>query len=199
MEEQNLLELPPNDYYQCVHNTIARALTYFKYTPEIWYEFALFENENYPEVQDRDDQTKKVFDSGLKTMKSSHYFYALICDFFEYQGKNELAKQYYEQGLKELKNGFLYVPYMKYMLRREGVTSMRQVFKRALTNNEISMQLFITAGILMATPLLLLAHLEYFSNNAKDYAINIFRRGMYYYSNEPLYVLEYDVTCLDHA
>ena len=98
-----------------------------------------------------------------------------------------------------MKNGFLYVPYMKYMLRREGVTSMRQVFKRALTNNEISMQLFITAGILMATPLLLLAHLEYFSNNAKDYAINIFRRGMYYYSNEPLYVLEYDVTCLDHA
>ncbi|KAK8815345.1 hypothetical protein WA158_003557 [Blastocystis sp. Blastoise] len=174
LEISNPYNIPPLENRIYVHNTFLRCLTYMYYAPEIWYDFAVYESKF--DIQN----AKNILEKSLLAMPQSHYMHAAICDFYEERSMFIEAEQQYENGINILQDSFLWIMYMKYMQRNKGAEEMRTIFSRARKSNQISPQLFVTA-----------AYLEFYSNKNLQYAINCFKLGMKYFSDDADYVLEF--------
>ncbi|PSN52680.1 Cleavage stimulation factor subunit 3 [Blattella germanica] len=90
------------------------------------------------------------------------------------------AAQFLEQSSKLLTEKGVYVQYMKFARRAEGIKSARTVFKRAREDTRSRFHVFVAAALM-----------EYYCSKDKHIAFRIFELGLKKFSDNPEYILCY--------
>jgi cleavage stimulation factor subunit 3 len=94
--------------------------------------------------------------------------------------KNELSSLKAKQDIISKKLNAIWIQYMKYARRTDGIQGAREVFAKARKNSYCSYQIFVASALF-----------EYQCNKKKEVAFKIFEVGMKTFGENPSYLLEY--------
>ena len=138
----------------------------------------------------RDDQNKKqIYDRAIAgpLRKNQLLFFAYV-DFEEarlqYQEVHKIYQRYIE--IEDIDPTMVYVHYMKFARRAEGITSAREVFKKAREDNRTKYHVYVAA-----------AKMEYHCTKNKEIAVKIFELGLKKFPDSSDYIMAY-VDYLSH-
>lgn len=162
--------------------------------PDIWYEYAAFLSENSQILSDKgdvnggkllQDQAAAVYDRAinglLKTNMLIHFAYA---DFEEGRNKKEKSREIYERLLEVKEPKFdptlVYIQFMKFSRRSEGIKAARTVFRRAREDERSEHHIYVCAAMM-----------EFYCTKEKKVACNIFELGLKKYHANANYLAAY--------
>lgn len=159
--------------------------------PDVWIEYANYLEDAAKKLAEKSGSQKYLDDAAavyqrattslLKTNVLVHFAWA---DFEEGRNRKEKATEIYDELLKqELSTPdatLVYVQYMKFSRRAEGIKVARQVFKRAREDPRCGHQVFCAAALM-----------EYYCSKDKNVACKIFELGLKKYPSEQAYILAY--------
>ncbi|XP_053209017.1 cleavage stimulation factor subunit 3-like [Panonychus citri] len=162
--------------------------------PDTWYEYAAYLEENSRIMNDKgdinqfkllQDDSAAVFDKAsttlLKTSMLIHFAYA---DFEEGRNNKSKAVDIYNRLLDVKEDNFdptlVYIQFMKFSRRSEGIKAARTVFKRAREDTRCGHQVFTCAALM-----------EYYCSKDKNVACKIFELGLKRYGNNADYISSY--------
>lgn len=132
------------------------------------------------------EDTATVYDRAILTMmKTNQLIHFAYADFEESRNKKEKASEIYNRILDNKDNDkfdptLVYIQFIKFSRRAEGIKSARLAFKRARDDPRTGPQLY-TFDALM----------EFFCSKDKTVACKIFELGLKKYSHDPNYILSY--------
>ena len=174
-EKSNPQKLEGNGAYSRMVFTYKQCLMCLYYCPEIWFEYA-----NYEMEQGHIDLAINVFEKSLIALPNSLLLHFAYADLLENNKNIKGAKEVYEKLLLANQNILVYIQYMKFSRRTEGMKESRIIFKRGRSCVNITYHLFVCAALI-----------EWHLNKDQNVARNIFDLGMAKFSNDPNYVLHY--------
>jgi len=162
--------------------------------PDIWYEYAAYLDENSKLMNEKgdvnqfkilQDEASVVYERAITTLLKSnmlvHFAYA---DFEEARNHKEKSAKIYDRLLEcedvKFNPTLVYIQYMKFSRRSEGIKSAREVFKKARKDSRIGHQVFTCAALM-----------EYSCSKDKNVACKIFELGLKRYGNNANYILSY--------
>ncbi|XP_072164826.1 cleavage stimulation factor subunit 3-like [Diadema setosum] len=166
--------------------------------PDVWYEFALYlENASriFTEKGDMNsgkvysDEAAAVYERAISTlMKKNFLIYFAYADFEEGRMKYEKVHNIYTRllGHEDINPTLVYVQYMKFARRAEGIKAARAVFKKAREDSRSKYHVFVAAALM-----------EYYCSKDSQVAFKIFELGLKKYGDVPEYILAY-VDYLSH-
>ncbi|XP_028414196.1 cleavage stimulation factor subunit 3-like isoform X2 [Dendronephthya gigantea] len=182
------------------HNTLAKRVMYayeqallaLGFYPNIWYQAALFLEDRSKQLFEKGDQQngktmadeasaiyERATSSQLKYNVMLHFAWA---DFLESRMKADKAKEVYDKLLEtpNIDPTLVYIQYMKFSRRAEGIKESRAVFKRSREDSRSSHHVFVAAALM-----------EYYITKDKNVSMKIFELGLKKFSSEPKYILAY--------
>ncbi|XP_063970903.1 cleavage stimulation factor subunit 3-like [Lytechinus pictus] len=166
--------------------------------PDVWYEFALYlesASRIFTEKGDMNsgkvysDEAAAVYERAISTfMKKNYLIYFAYADFEEGRMKYEKVHNIYSRMLaqEDVDPTLVYVQYMKFARRAEGIKAARTVFKKAREDPRSKYHVFVAAALM-----------EYYCSKDSQVAFKIFELGLKKYGNVPEYILAY-VDYLSH-
>ncbi|XP_077999834.1 cleavage stimulation factor subunit 3-like [Glandiceps talaboti] len=166
--------------------------------PDIWYEAAQYLEQSSKLMSEKgdvnnakifSDEAASIYERAITTlMKKNMLLYFAYADFEESRMKFQKAHSIYQKlsAIEDIDPTLVYVQYMKFARRAEGIKSARMVFKKAREDSRTKFHVFIMAALM-----------EYYCSKDKSVAFKIFELGLKKYGDIPDYILSY-VDYLSH-
>ncbi|XP_015784483.1 cleavage stimulation factor subunit 3 [Tetranychus urticae] len=162
--------------------------------PDIWYEYAAYLEENSKMMSDKGDMNQfkslqedssAVYERAISTLlKTSLLIHFAYADFEEGRNNKNKAVEIYNRLLDikddKLDPTLVYIQFMKFSRRSEGIKAARNVFKRAREDPRCGHQVFTCAALM-----------EYYCSKDKNVACKIFELGLKRYGNNANYISSY--------
>lgn len=172
-----------------------QCLLSFGHHPNIWHEYATYLEEQAKSLSDKEVELLKKISKEQTTlferatrglMKHNLLIHFAYADFEESRNDKKKATEIYqrlsEAGQQDelIDLTLVYIQWMRFTRRTEGLKAARAVFKRARDEKKCSHQIYIAA-----------AFMEY--NCTKDHSIacKIFELGLKKFNNNPDFILSY--------
>lgn len=166
--------------------------------PDIWYEAALYlenSSRNFADKGDMNnakvfsDEAAAIYERAISSlMKKNMLIYFAYADFEEGRMKLEKVHSILKRiiAIEDVDPTLVYIQYMKFTRRAEGIKSARGVFKKAREDVRTKYHVFVAAALM-----------EYYCSKDQQIAFKIFELGLKKFGNIPEYVLSY-VDYLSH-
>ncbi|KAI1287093.1 Cleavage stimulation factor subunit 3 [Halotydeus destructor] len=165
--------------------------------PDIWYEFASYLEESARKLEEKGDakkhalyldQAAAIFERATgDLLKGNILINFAWADFEEGRNKKEKATKIYTDLLEivNINPTLVYVQYMKFARRAEGIKSARTIFKRAREDARCRYHIYSAAALM-----------EYYCSKDKNVACRTFDLGLKKYPSEPGLILSFlDFLC----
>ncbi|CAI7991638.1 Cleavage stimulation factor subunit 3 [Geodia barretti] len=168
-----------------------QCLLCYSHCAEIWYEAALYlqrasETGNTQFKERWAEEAAMLYERATTiSLSNSPLLHFAFADFEESRLKFDKAEAIYKKLLekKDIQPTLVFVQYMKFSRRTEGIKAARNVFKQAREDPRCSHQIYVAAALM-----------EYNISKDKAIAYKIFELGLKKFADDPTYVLAY----LDH-
>eukprot|EP00871_Galdieria_phlegrea_P002967 jgi/Galph1/3671/GphlegSOOS_G2317.1 len=174
-EKANPHKLEPEQLHQRIATAYEQAIICLYRYPDLWLEVYLYYLE-----RNEIEQSKDYLYRGIQACPDRPILYFCLAEMEEFLKNYSVAKSLYEELLKLCPSSLVYIEYMKFARRVEGIQSSRKVFARARKDNSLDYRIFVAA-----------AEMEYYQNKSVDIAVNIFELGLGMFSQEIGFLLEY--------
>ena len=175
-EKTNPQKMAAEDLRRRMGFTLKQALSYLPFYAEVWYQAANW----HAEIGDNDGEIKTL-KRALAMSGDSVVLHLALAEKHEMAGNTEAAKQCYETMCEQLPGPLVYIHYMRFARRCEGVQESRAIFKRARKDPQgNTWELFADAALR-----------EYIGNKDPLVARNIFDMGLKQFSHEIQYIDKY--------
>uniref|UniRef100_UPI00358F54D8 cleavage stimulation factor subunit 3 isoform X2 n=1 Tax=Myxine glutinosa TaxID=7769 RepID=UPI00358F54D8 len=160
--------------------------------PDIWYEAAQFLEQSSKVLSEKGDvNNAKVFSDEAGAMyeravgtvlKQNMLLYFAFADYEESRMKYEKVHSIYNRllAVQDIDPTLVYIQYMKFARRAEGIKTGRSVFKKAREDQRTRHHVYVAAALM-----------EYYCSKDKAVAFKIFELGLKKYSDTPEYILAY--------
>ncbi|KAH0620859.1 hypothetical protein JD844_021705 [Phrynosoma platyrhinos] len=166
--------------------------------PDIWYEAAQYLEQSSKLLAEKgdmnnaklfSDEAANIYERAISTLlKKNMLLYFAYADYEESRMKYEKVHSIYNRLLAiedidptlEDSKGKVYIQYMKFARRAEGIKSGRMIFKKAREDVRTRHHVYVTAALM-----------EYYCSKDKSVAFKIFELGLKKYGDIPEYVLAY--------
>ncbi|XP_038072153.1 cleavage stimulation factor subunit 3-like [Patiria miniata] len=160
--------------------------------PDVWYEAALYlenSSKSFAEKGDMNnakvfsDEAAAIYERAIQTlMKKSMLIYFAYADFEEGRMKYEKVHNIYKRllAIEDIDPTLVYIQYMKFTRRAEGIKTARGIFKKAREDARVRYHVFIAASLM-----------EYYCSKDQQVAFKIFELGLKKYGDIPEYILSY--------
>eukprot|EP01111_Echinosteliopsis_oligospora_P016741 TRINITY_DN7057_c0_g1_i1.p1 TRINITY_DN7057_c0_g1~~TRINITY_DN7057_c0_g1_i1.p1 ORF type:complete len:763 (+),score=225.67 TRINITY_DN7057_c0_g1_i1:44-2332(+) len=175
-EKGNPQRLDPNLLKTRVIFTYSQCVLCLYHYADIWIEFA-----NYVMESSGVEAAAKVYDRASSALPNNLLLHFAYADFNEMNKRSTQAKEVFEKLLQNPSpDPLVYVQYMRFARRTEGVEGPRKVFKRARTGPSCSYEIFVA-----------LAHIEAYVNKNPKIAREVFEGGLKRFGESMPFVKEY--------
>jgi cleavage stimulation factor subunit 3 len=167
-----------------------QALLCLGHHPDIWYEYASYLESEGSTVEKADaskqkylDDAEAVYEKAINgLMKNNILIHFAYADFAEGRNKKQKSIEIYEKILatKDIDPTLIYIQYMRFTRRTDGIKQARVVFKRAREDTRSRHHAFTAAALL-----------EFYSQKDRTVANKIFELGLKRFPLEVDFILPY--------
>merc|ERR1712226_1193174 len=169
-----------------------QCLLVFGHHPDVWCEVCVWlENVSKILNQKGDASNSKNFLDAVANMyeraishlmKYNHLMYFAYADYEESRMKVPKVHQIYERalGVEDLDPTLVYIQFMKFARRSEGIKAARAVFKRAREDKRSGALVYVAAALI-----------EFYCSKDQNIAYKIFELGLRKHQNETSYITAY--------
>ncbi|KAJ8904864.1 hypothetical protein NDN08_001378 [Rhodosorus marinus] len=131
--------------------------------PDAWIEASMY----FREIE-KLDEAEAVLHRGINAVPASPLLHFALVNLLELQSRKEEARTCFENLIQKAPSPLVYIEYMKFSRRAEGIAAARKIFARARKDqHSCTYQVFVAA-----------ARLEYHVNKLPKIARNIYELGM---------------------
>ncbi|KAM9014940.1 cleavage stimulation factor subunit 3 isoform 1-T1 [Guaruba guarouba] len=160
--------------------------------PDIWYEAAQYLEQSSKLLAEKgdmnnaklfSDEAANIYERAISTLlKKNMLLYFAYADYEESRMKYEKVHSIYNRllAIEDIDPTLVYIQYMKFARRAEGIKSGRMIFKKAREDARTRHHVYVTAALM-----------EYYCSKDKSVAFKIFELGLKKYGDIPEYVLAY--------
>ncbi|XP_056664817.1 cleavage stimulation factor subunit 3-like [Monodelphis domestica] len=160
--------------------------------PDIWHEAAQYLEQSSKLLAEKGDmnnsklfsnEAANIYERAISSLlKKNMLLYFAYADYEESRMKYEKVHSIYNRFLviEDIDPTLVYIQYMKFARRAEGIKAGRMVFKRARGDTRARYHIYVAAALT-----------EYYCSKDKIVAFKIFELGLKKYGNIPEYVLAY--------
>ncbi|XP_031756596.1 cleavage stimulation factor subunit 3 [Xenopus tropicalis] len=129
------------------------------------------------------DEAANIYERAISTLlKKNMLLYFAYADYEESRMKYEKTHSIYNRllAIEDIDPTLVYIQYMKFARRAEGIKSGRMIFKKAREDPRTRHHVYVTAALM-----------EYYFSKDTSVAFKIFELGLKKYGDIPEYVLAY--------
>uniref|UniRef100_A0A8C2C7M5 Cleavage stimulation factor subunit 3 n=1 Tax=Cyprinus carpio TaxID=7962 RepID=A0A8C2C7M5_CYPCA len=129
------------------------------------------------------DEAANIYERAIGTLlKKNMLLYFSFADYEESRMKHEKVHSIYNRllAIEDIDPTLVYIQYMKFARRAEGIKSGRTIFKKAREDLRTRHHVYVTAALM-----------EYYCSKDKSVAFKIFELGLKKYGDIPEYILAY--------
>ncbi|OCT83820.1 hypothetical protein XELAEV_18021960mg [Xenopus laevis] len=160
--------------------------------PDIWYEAAQYLEQSSKLLAEKgdmnnaklfSDEAANIYERAISTLlKKNMLLYFAYADYEESRMKYEKTHSIYNRllSIEDIDPTLVYIQYMKFARRAEGIKSGRLIFKKAREDPRTRHHVYVTAALM-----------EYYCSKDTSVAFKIFELGLKKYGDIPEYVLAY--------
>ncbi|TNM91208.1 hypothetical protein fugu_003497 [Takifugu bimaculatus] len=160
--------------------------------PDVWYEAAQYLEQSSKLLAEKgdmnnsklfSDEAANIYERAIGTLlKKNMLLYFSFADYEESRMKYEKVHSIYNKLLviEDIDPTLVYIQYMKFARRAEGIKSGRSIFKKAREDPRTRHHVFVSAALM-----------EYYCSKDKSVAFKIFELGLKKYGDIPEYILAY--------
>uniref|UniRef100_A0A8C5DLU8 Cleavage stimulation factor subunit 3 n=1 Tax=Gouania willdenowi TaxID=441366 RepID=A0A8C5DLU8_GOUWI len=160
--------------------------------PDIWYEAAQYLEQSSKLLAEKgdmnnsklfSDEAANIYERAIGTLlKKNMLLYFSFADYEESRMKHEKVHSIYNKllAVEDIDPTLVYIQYMKFARRAEGIKSGRIIFKKAREDLRTRHHVYVTAALM-----------EYYCSKDKAVAFKIFELGLKKYGDIPEYILAY--------
>ncbi|TNN75830.1 Cleavage stimulation factor subunit 3 [Liparis tanakae] len=160
--------------------------------PDVWYEAAQYLEQSSKLLAEKgdmnnsklfSDEAANIYERAIGTLlKKNMLLYFSFADYEESRMKYEKVHSIYNKLLtiEDIDPTLVYIQYMKFARRAEGIKSGRTIFKKAREDLRTRHHVYVTAALM-----------EYYCSKDKSVAFKIFELGLKKYGDIPEYILAY--------
>ncbi|RXN30183.1 cleavage stimulation factor subunit 3 [Labeo rohita] len=160
--------------------------------PDIWYEAAQYLEQSSKLLAEKgdmnnaklfSDEAANIYERAIGTLlKKNMLLYFSFADYEESRMKHEKVHSIYNRllAIEDIDPTLVYIQYMKFARRAEGIKSGRSIFKKAREDPRTRHHVYVTAALM-----------EYYCSKDKSVAFKIFELGLKKYGDIPEYILAY--------
>uniref|UniRef100_A0A3P8P384 Suppressor of forked domain-containing protein n=1 Tax=Astatotilapia calliptera TaxID=8154 RepID=A0A3P8P384_ASTCA len=160
--------------------------------PDIWYEAAQYLEQSSKLLAEKgdmnnsklfSDEAANIYERAIGTLlKKNMLLYFAFADYEESRMKYEKVHSIYNKllAIEDIDPTLVYIQYMKFARRAEGIKSGRTIFKKAREDPRTRHHVYVTAALM-----------EYYCSKDKSVAFKIFELGLKKYGDIPEYILAY--------
>uniref|UniRef100_A0A674DWR2 Cleavage stimulation factor subunit 3 n=1 Tax=Salmo trutta TaxID=8032 RepID=A0A674DWR2_SALTR len=160
--------------------------------PDVWYEAAQYLDQSSKLLAEKgdmnnskvfSDEAANIYERAISTLlKKNMLLYFSFADYEESRLKHEKVHSIYNRllAIEDIDPTLVYIQYMKFGRRAEGIKSGRIIFKKAREDMRTRHHVYVTAALM-----------EYYCSKDKSVAFKIFELGLKKYGDIPEYILAY--------
>ncbi|KAM6980919.1 cleavage stimulation factor subunit 3 isoform 2-T2 [Aplochiton taeniatus] len=160
--------------------------------PDVWYEAAQYLEQSSKLLAEKgdmnnaklfSDEAANIYERAIGTLlKKNMLLYFSFADYEESRMKHEKVHSIYNRllAIEDIDPTLVYIQYMKFGRRAEGIKSGRTIFKKAREDMRTRHHVYVTAALM-----------EYYCSKDKSVAFKIFELGLKKYGDIPEYILAY--------
>nr|XP_032813917.1 cleavage stimulation factor subunit 3 [Petromyzon marinus] len=160
--------------------------------PDIWYEAAQYLEHSSKLLAEKgdinnsklfSDEAAAIYERAISTLlRKNMLLYFAYADFEESRMKYEKVHSIYSRlaAVEDIDPTLVYIQYMKFARRAEGIKAGRTVFKKAREDIRTRHHVYVAAALM-----------EYYCSKDKAVAFKIFELGLKKYGDTPEYILAY--------
>ncbi|XP_061670217.1 cleavage stimulation factor subunit 3 isoform X2 [Syngnathoides biaculeatus] len=160
--------------------------------PDVWYESAQYLEQSSKLLAEKgdmnnsklfSDEAANIYERAIGTLlKKNMLLYFSFADYEESRMKHEKVHSIYNKllAIEDIDPTLVYIQYMKFARRAEGIKSGRIIFKKAREDLRTRHHVYVTAALM-----------EYYCSKDKSVAFKIFELGLKKYGDIPEYILAY--------
>uniref|UniRef100_A0A3P9PE42 Cleavage stimulation factor subunit 3 n=1 Tax=Poecilia reticulata TaxID=8081 RepID=A0A3P9PE42_POERE len=160
--------------------------------PDIWYEAAQYLEQSSKLLAEKgdmnnsklfSDEAANIYERAIGTLlKKNMLLYFAFADYEESRMKYEKVHSIYNKllAIEDIDPTLVYIQYMKFARRAEGIKSGRSIFKKAREDLRTRHHVYVSAALM-----------EYYCSKDKSVAFKIFELGLKKYGDIPEYILAY--------
>uniref|UniRef100_A0A8C4NI44 Cleavage stimulation factor subunit 3 n=1 Tax=Dicentrarchus labrax TaxID=13489 RepID=A0A8C4NI44_DICLA len=160
--------------------------------PDVWYEAAQYLEQSSKLLAEKgdmnnsklfSDEAANIYERAIGTLlKKNMLLYFSFADYEESRMKYEKVHSIYNKllAIEDIDPTLVYIQYMKFARRAEGIKSGRTIFKKAREDLRTRHHVYVTAALM-----------EYYCSKDKSVAFKIFELGLKKYGDIPEYILAY--------
>ncbi|KAG5839983.1 hypothetical protein ANANG_G00211290 [Anguilla anguilla] len=129
------------------------------------------------------DEAANIYERAIGTLlKKNMLLYFSFADYEESRMKHEKVHSVYNRllAMDDIDPTLVYIQYMKFARRAEGIKSGRTIFKKAREDMRTRHHVYVSAALM-----------EYYCSKDKSVAFKIFELGLKKYGDIPEYILAY--------
>lgn len=180
-EKSNPERVPAPDLKSRVRYVYTKALRTLYFSPKVWYDFSCFENDTFDPLS-----TRTILEKSIVALPESLILHFALADTHELNARVSEAEAVYENLVANTPSPLVFIQYMQFSRRVNGVASARAAFRRARQSTHCDHSVFIAA-----------ANLEFYNNKESRTARNVFELGMKRYPNQVELIFQY-LNFLEH-
>lgn len=175
-EKTNPQKLETDKLKERVDFTYRQALMTLRHYPEIWYDYYMY----YSSAKLYKD-AERILGEATKALPDNLLLHFIYADYHEIQKNQTEARQVYEDLISRSPAPLLYIQYMRFLRRTEGIEAARKAFVNALKDQRVeSHEIYIAAALM-----------EHQWNKQSQVASKIFNHGMKKFSHNVNYLKSY--------
>uniref|UniRef100_A0A673H7K3 Cleavage stimulation factor subunit 3 n=1 Tax=Sinocyclocheilus rhinocerous TaxID=307959 RepID=A0A673H7K3_9TELE len=160
--------------------------------PDIWYEAAQYLEQSSKLLAEKgdmnnaklfSDEAANIYERAIGTLLNKNMLlYFSFADYEESRMKHEKVHSIYNRllAIEDINPTLVYIQYMKFARRAEGIKSGRTIFKKAREDARTRHHVYVTAALM-----------EYYCSKDTPVAFKIFELGLKKYGDIPEYILAY--------
>ncbi|XP_016431164.1 cleavage stimulation factor subunit 3-like [Sinocyclocheilus rhinocerous] len=160
--------------------------------PDVWYEAAQYLEQSSKLLAEKgdmnnaklfSDEAANIYERAIGSLlKKNMLLYFSFADYEESRMKHEKVHSIYNRflAIEDIDPTLVYIQYMKFARRAEGIKSGRTIFKKAREDPRTRHHVYVTAALM-----------EYYCSKDKSVAFKIFELGLKKYGDIPEYILAY--------
>ncbi|XP_051824428.1 cleavage stimulation factor subunit 3-like [Antechinus flavipes] len=169
-----------------------QCLLVLSHHPDVWYEAAQYLEQSSKLLSEKGDinnarlfsnEAANIYERAISTvLKRNMLLYFAYADYEESRMKFEKVHIIYSRllAIKDIDPTLVYIQYMKFARRAEGIKSGRVIFKKARQDTRTRHHIYVSAALM-----------EYYCTKDTLVAFKIFELGLKKYGDIPEYVLAY--------
>lgn len=174
-EMTNPLRLEPEALKKRVSFNFRQCISCLLHCPEVWYEYAMFYLSQKSAVDAR-----RVLREGMDFLHQSILMHLIFATFEESMKNFKDAKKIYELCISRNPHPLMFIQYMRFCRRIEGIAAARKAFIAAAKREDCDHRVFVAAALM-----------ELRLNKEPQIASRIFNNGLKKFSKNADFMMEY--------